>query len=64
MKNKFLLIGWVLFISSLFFSLPGRAEIKGEEVTYQADGTTLKGYLTYDDAVQGRRPGVIAVHEW
>jgi dienelactone hydrolase len=64
MKNKFLLIGWVLFISSLFCSLPGRAEIKGEEVTYQADGTTLKGYLAYDDAVQGRRPGVIVVHEW
>jgi dienelactone hydrolase len=26
--------------------------------------TVLEGYLAWDDAVQGRRPGVLVVHEW
>ncbi len=40
------------------------AALKTEEVTYSADGVTMKGYLAYDDAVKGKRPGVIVVHEW
>jgi dienelactone hydrolase len=39
-------------------------EIKGVDVQYTADGITMKGYLVYDDAVKGRRPGVLVVHEW
>lgn len=39
-------------------------DIHGEEVTYSVDGTTLKGYLAYDAGKQGRRPGVLVVHEW
>jgi dienelactone hydrolase len=38
--------------------------VTGEEVTYQADGITMKGYLAYDNAKQGKRPGVLVVHEW
>ncbi len=40
------------------------AEIRHEEVTYTGGGVTMKGYLAYDDAVKGRRPGVLVVHEW
>jgi dienelactone hydrolase len=40
------------------------AGVRGEEVSYQADGVTLKGYLAYDDAMKGKRPGVLVVHEW
>lgn len=40
------------------------AEVKTRTVTYDHDGTKLKGYLAYDDAVQGKRPGVLVVHEW
>jgi len=39
-------------------------DIVGEEVSYSSGGTTLKGYLAYDRAKQGPRPGVIVVHEW
>jgi len=35
-----------------------------KEVTYTADGTTLKGFLAYDQNIEGARPGVIVVHEW
>ena len=41
-----------------------RAEVVGKEVDYTQAGTTLKGYLAYDDALEGKRPGVLVVHEW
>ena len=40
------------------------AAVVGEEVSYQAGDTTLKGYLAHDTAVQGKRPGILIVHEW
>jgi dienelactone hydrolase len=39
-------------------------DIRGEEVTYQAGDTTLKGYIAWDAAQTEPRPGVIVVHEW
>ena len=46
------------------FALNTQAAIKGEEVTYRAGNTVLEGYLAYDDAIKGKRPGVLVVHEW
>jgi dienelactone hydrolase len=40
------------------------AAIRGEEVQYKVGNDNLKGYVAYDDAVKGARPGVIVVHEW
>jgi dienelactone hydrolase len=40
------------------------AAIKTEPVEYKAGGVTMKGMIAYDDAKQGKRPGVIVVHEW
>ena len=45
-------------------SLPAWADVVGKEVSYQANGVTMKGYLAYDDKVQGKRPAVLVVHEW
>lgn len=39
-------------------------KIVGEEVSYESGGVTLKGFLAYDDNVEGPRPGVLVVHEW
>jgi dienelactone hydrolase len=36
----------------------------GEEVTYSANGTTLKGYIARPATAGGKRPGVLVVHEW
>ncbi len=33
-------------------------------VTYEHDGVTLEGFHVYDDAVTGKRPGVMVVHQW
>ena len=38
--------------------------IQGQEVTYHAGDTTLKGYIAWDAKDEGRRPGVVVVHEW
>jgi dienelactone hydrolase len=40
------------------------AAIKEEPVTYRDGETTMKGVVVYDDAVQGKRPGIVMVHEW
>jgi dienelactone hydrolase len=41
-----------------------RAEVRTKEVSYKHDGVTLKGFLAWDDAAKGKRPGVLVVHEW
>ncbi len=40
------------------------AAVKGEKVTYSVGGKEFTGYLAYDDALGGKRPGVVVVHEW
>lgn len=35
----------------------------GQEVTYSAEGTPLNGYIAHPKA-EGKRPGVLIVHEW
>jgi dienelactone hydrolase len=53
-----------LIAALLALPLAAQAAIKSEAVEYQDGGTQLKGYLYYDDAISGKRPGVIVVHEW
>lgn len=52
------------FIGLMFAAAAAQAAVQGKEVSYSANGTTLKGYVAYDDAVQGKRPGILVVHEW
>jgi dienelactone hydrolase len=40
------------------------AEIKTQTIEYKHDGTTMKGYLAFEDSVSAVRPGVLVVHEW
>ncbi|MEW6313997.1 MAG: dienelactone hydrolase family protein [Pseudomonadota bacterium] len=40
------------------------AAVQGKEVSYSANGVTMRGWLAYDDAVKGKRPAVLVVHEW
>jgi len=41
-----------------------RASLITKPVDYEQDGVKLQGYLAYDDAQTGKRPGVLVVHEW
>ena len=40
------------------------AALKEEAATYNDGATTMKGFLVYDDARKGKRPGVVVVHGW
>lgn len=38
--------------------------MRTEAVEYRHGDVVLEGYLAYDDAFEGKRPGVAVVHEW
>jgi dienelactone hydrolase len=40
------------------------AEVKTKVVEYRDGDVVLEGYLAWDDAVKGTRPGVLIVHQW
>jgi dienelactone hydrolase len=51
-------------LCALVMTANAHAAIKKEPVSYQAGETTMKGFVVYDDAVQGKRPGIVMVPEW
>jgi dienelactone hydrolase len=49
----------------LFAIVPlAHAAVVGEEIAYTSGDTQMKGYLAWDDAIAGKRPGILVVHEW
>jgi dienelactone hydrolase len=38
--------------------------VQTKAIEYKDGDVTLEGYLAWDDAIQGKRPGVLVVHEW
>jgi dienelactone hydrolase len=55
-------------IIPLFLALAGtvsvHAKIMTQTIEYKQGDATLEGYLAYDDAITGPRPGVLVVHQW
>jgi len=53
---------------ALAFALAACGLAQGKVVTkniaYEQDGQKLEGFLAYDDAKSGPRPGVLVIHEW
>jgi dienelactone hydrolase len=39
------------------------AAVQTETITYKVGEKTFKGFLAFDDAVKGKRPGILVVHE-
>jgi dienelactone hydrolase len=56
----------VLVMLSICFAGVGlaHAELHTQMVEYKHADAVLEGYLVYDDATQGKRPGVLVVHDW
>ena len=54
----------LLFVISLSLVNIALAEIQTKEINYQADNTKLTGFIAWDDALKGKRPGILVVHEW
>ncbi len=45
-------------------ALSARCEIVSRPVEYKQGDTVLEGWSVYDDAIQGKRPAVLVVHQW
>lgn len=45
-------------------SVPAEAKIVKEAVSYREGDQVFEGQLVFDDAVTGKRPAVMVVHEW
>lgn len=45
-------------------SFTAHAALVRTTVPYSLDGVTMQGYLVYDDDNDGKRPGVLVIHEW
>ena len=52
----------VLLATACVLSAP--AKLVTQTIEYQQGDATLAGYLAYDDATAGKRPGVLVVHQW
>lgn len=51
-------------ICLLLATLAARGEIVSKRVEYKEGDTILEGLSVYDDAVKGKRPAVLVVHQW
>jgi dienelactone hydrolase len=57
-----------LTVVGIIFGIVGitsaHTKIREENVVYKALDVTMRGYLAYNEAIKGKRPGVLVVHEW
>ncbi len=57
---RHLMIGLVV----MFLAASAEAAVQTKTVSYKHGDLECKGFLAWDDAVSGKRPGVLVVHEW
>src|SRR5437660_846006 len=55
---------FVLSLASFVFVASAQAAVQTKNITYKHGDLECRGFLAWDDAVQGPRPGVLVVHEW
>src|SRR6202142_747064 len=45
-------------------AVSAQAAIQTKTVEYKQGDTVLEGFVAWDDAIPGARPGVLVVHQW
>ncbi len=63
MRGLFAFFG-VPLAAVFLFAGSALAAIQTQVVEYKHGNVVLEGFLAYDDALSGKRPGVLIVHEW
>jgi dienelactone hydrolase len=53
-----------LISAGVLFASTAAAEVRTKQIDYKQGDTVLQGFLAWNDAVKGKRPGVLVVHEW
>jgi dienelactone hydrolase len=51
-------------VSACAAATTAMAKVQSKEIEYRQGDTVLQGFLAWDDAAKGKRPGVLVVHEW
>ena len=54
----------IAFLAAGALATAASAEVRHRSVSYQDGDLELTGHLYWDDAFDGKRPGVMVVHEW
>jgi len=54
----------IILASIVLWGSVAQGAVVTKTISYQEDGASLQGYLAYDNALKGKRPGVLVVHEW
>ena len=55
---------WLVICAILFLSNPALAKLHKEAINYKDGEVALKGYLIWEDSYEGKRPGIMVMHEW
>jgi dienelactone hydrolase len=63
-KRELIMKQCLMAVMLLLIAQTAQARVVTKNVEYRQGSTVLEGYLAYDDAVQGKRPGVLVIHEW
>ena len=53
-----------MLMTAMLLTAAAEAAVQTKIVEYKEGDNTLEGYLAWDDATAGPRPGVLVVHEW
>jgi len=54
----------LVFLSSLIFITTAQSKVITKAVTYKEAGEQYTSFISYDDSIKGKRPGILVVHEW
>ncbi len=66
LKMKLVILFVTLMVYSIYVHAEDavKADIVTQEIEYHVEDVKLTGYMAYDAAMKGKRPGVLVVHEW
>ncbi len=51
-------------LATALFAHRAEAKVHGQAVEYKQGDLVFEGYVAYDDAKAGKRPGILVVHAW
>lgn len=54
----------ILLVLSIFATLPAGADVVEKAVAYEQGGVKLEGFHAYEDSLEGKRPGILIIHQW
>ncbi|MEM7401355.1 MAG: dienelactone hydrolase family protein [Pseudomonadota bacterium] len=63
-KRNYIIFFLLAFSNYVNANDASAVELVTQEIEYQSDDALLTGYLAYDSSLEGKRPGVLVVHEW